>query len=276
MNTSPDVRIRVRDVDLTVRDLGSPHAGAPDLIWGHGLTSSMAREDQFGLLDWERVGAVCRVVRYDARGHGTSESTEDVGGYHWRELALDQLALADRLGVSRYIAAGASMGCATALHAAVLAPERIVALALVIPPTAWETRAAQRELYQANAHLVSTGRIERIIEGGRALPLPDPLADVPAWRAGLEDTMRSTEPARLARALLGASYADLPSRDEVAAIAAPALVLAWTGDRGHPMSTAEELARVMPSAELVPASTPAELGTWTARTCDFLEACGMR
>ena len=70
----------------------------------------------FGLLDWNRMRSVARVVRYDARGHGESESTPDPDTYHWRELALDQLALADVLGIERYIAAGASMGCATALR----------------------------------------------------------------------------------------------------------------------------------------------------------------
>jgi len=47
-----------------------------DLIWGHGLTQSRELEDRFGLVNWSDVPAT--VVRYDARGHGRSESTPDL------------------------------------------------------------------------------------------------------------------------------------------------------------------------------------------------------
>ncbi len=45
-------------------------------------------------------------------------------------------------GAQKFVAGGSSMGCATSIYAALLAPERMKALVLVIPPTAWETRAA--------------------------------------------------------------------------------------------------------------------------------------
>ena len=65
--------VTIRGIDLQCDVSGN----GPDLLWGHGLTSSRAREDVFGLLDWNRMRAVARVVRYDARGHGESESTPD-------------------------------------------------------------------------------------------------------------------------------------------------------------------------------------------------------
>src|SRR5215470_8871307 len=102
--------INVRGVQLEYSVAGD----GPPFVWGHGLTSSMASEDAFSMLDFARLAACCRVVRYDARGHGQSESTPEPGDYAWSELARDQLALADALGIGTYIAAGASMGCATA------------------------------------------------------------------------------------------------------------------------------------------------------------------
>lgn len=128
----------VRGVDLAYEMSGT----GPTLVWGHGLTSNMARDDAFEVLDWPTVRHVARVLRYDARRHGESESTADPIDHHWRNLDLDQLALADAVGVGSYIAGGASLGCATALHAALLAPERVTALLLAIPPRAWETRGA--------------------------------------------------------------------------------------------------------------------------------------
>jgi 3-oxoadipate enol-lactonase len=254
-------------------DLAHDVAGAgPTMIWGHGLTSSRAREAEIELLDWPRIRRHARVVRYDARGHGDSGSSADPATYHWRELALDQLGLADALGIDHYIAGGASMGCATALHAAVIAPERIDALVLVIPPTAWATRAAQQQNYEISAQLVEGGELDLIVTGARAAPSPDPLVDVPAWRDGFEAMIRGTDPARLARIFRGAATADLPSPEQIAAITAPALILAWTGDPGHPMETAEQLVELLPDAELHAASTLDQLRSWTDLTIDFLTA----
>lgn len=258
---------------LTVRDVQLHYdidGKGPTEIWGHGLTSSRAREDELGLIDWTRVRQHARVVRYDARGHGDSGSTAEPSTYHWRELALDQLALADALGIERYIAGGASMGCATALHAATIAPNRITALVLAIPPTAWASRAAQQQGYEIGAQLVESGDRDALLDGARTTPVPDPLVGDPAWSETFERTIRSTDPVRLARIFRGAATADLPEPDAIAELHQPTLILAWTGDPGHPMATAERLAELMPHARLHAASTLADLRTWTDTTIDFL------
>ena len=260
--------VTVRDVDLHYAITGE----GPTFVWGHGLTSSRAREDQFGLLDWSRLATDHKVVRYDARGHGDSGSSAEPATYHWRELALDQLALADALGIDRYVAGGASLGCATALHAATIAPDRITALVLAIPPTAWATRAAQQQNYELTAQLVDAGKIDALVDGVRATPPPDPLVGVDAWRDGFEDTIRSTDPVRLARLFRGAAIADLPDPDAIARLEQPTLILAWTGDPGHPMATAERLQELLPHAQLHAASTLEQLDAFTDITIDFLTA----
>ena len=78
----------IRGVDLAWRRSG---AGLP-LVWGHGLSSSRADEDTFGLLDWELIPDL-DLLRYDARGHGQSGFTTEPAAYSWEELAMDQLAL---------------------------------------------------------------------------------------------------------------------------------------------------------------------------------------
>ena len=240
----------------------------PDLIWGHGLTQTRANEESLGLLDWSGIAA--RVLRYDARGHGLSQSTPELAGYSWEELARDQLALADHLDIDHYIAAGASMGCGTALHAAVLAPHRVARLVLVIPPTGWETRAVQADQWLTTARVIESKGVEPIIAAMEETAPPDPFADNAEWRNRQAAATRSWDPKRLALVLAGATTANLPDREQIKSITVPSLILAWTGDPIHPVSTAEELAELLPDASLYLASTAAELATWTDRVAAFV------
>src|SRR3954471_2158784 len=113
--------VEVRGVELAVTDDGS----GPAYFWGHGLSGSMGQDARFSMFDWKRLVASHRVVRWDARGHGESAGTADPDTYRWDNLGRDLLALADALGIDRFVAGGVSMGAATALHAAHLAPDRV-------------------------------------------------------------------------------------------------------------------------------------------------------
>lgn len=257
----------VRNVEL---DHSRSGTSDPDVVWGHGLSSNQRSEDGFGLLDFGRLAGVCRLLRYDARGHGASGFTTEPTAYSWAELGRDQLALTKQLGIGRYVAAGASMGCGTALHAAVLAPDRIGALVLVIPPTAWETRAERVEVWEQVAQLIEAKGAEGFIAGVAAMPKPDPLAGRPEWDDNMAANARRTDPVRLAGLFRGAGHADLPPREAVATIGVPTLILAWTGDPGHPQSTAEQLAELLPQAQLHLASTWDQFQSWTDHTVDFL------
>jgi 3-oxoadipate enol-lactonase len=239
-----------------------------ELIWGHGLSQSRALEAAAPLVDWSRVQA--HVTRYDARGHGESDSTQELSGYTWAALAQDQLALADHLGIDRYIAAGASMGCGTALYAAVQAPQRVAKLVLAIPPTAWETRAERAGVLLAGADAIESGGVERVIEAQAAMPAPDPYASDPDYQERSATATRSWDAARLALVMRGAAGADLPSRTDIAALTVPTLILSWTGDPTHPVETAAELARLIPHAEWHVASTAADLAGWTNLIAAFV------
>ena len=256
--------VHVRDALLVYEVSGE----GPDLIWGHGLTMSRASDAVLGLLDWDQIPV--SVVRYDARGHGESASTPDTKGYSWSELARDQLALADALGIGSYVSAGASMGCGTALHAAVLSPQRVRALVLALPPTGWETRAAQAAMWELAATLIEEQGVEALIDSRAELEPPDPFKGDTQRREQQADAVRAWEPGRLALVMRGATEANLPDRAELAQIRVPALILAWTGDPVHPVSTAEELAAHIPDTELHVASTASELAEWTALTAAFL------
>jgi len=239
-----------------------------NVIWGHGLSQSRAADGVLPLVDWSRVAA--RLVRYDARGHGASESTADLDGYSWNDLARDQLALADHLGIDRYVAAGASMGCGTALWAAVHAPARIERLVLVIAPTGWESRAAQAKVWEQIGTLIESGGVQAMIDARVEVPPPDPLAHDSGYRDRQAEALRNWSPERLAHVMRGAGRADLPPRAAIEAISVPCLVLAWTGDAVHPMSTCDELELLLSDVEVHRASTRLELDTWTDVVADFI------
>ena len=88
-STAAGGRVTVRGAGLAYETSGS----GPRVIWGHGLSMNRVSDAALGQLDWSRIPAA--VVRYDARGHGESESTPALDGYSWEELGRDQLALAD-------------------------------------------------------------------------------------------------------------------------------------------------------------------------------------
>lgn len=268
----PMASVTIRGVELAHELIGP--VDAPAFVWGHGLTSSRAGEDEFALVDTRRLGSgQARVLRYDARGHGTSGLTTDPAGYSWAELARDQLALVDQVGIDRFVAGGASMGAATALYTALLAPDRVEALVLVIPPTGWELRAAQVAQYEQMASIVERVGVEPIIAASSAMPPPDPFVGLDEWSEGRAAALRAADPERLAMVFRGAGHADLPPPEDVATIDVPVLILAWTGDPGHPVASAERLAELLPGAAGCPpvlASTWDELCTWTDRCADFL------
>ncbi len=250
-------------------EVSAPVAG-PTLVWGHGLSSDRAGERAFPIVEVDALASEARIVRYDARNHGRSSLAAAPAGNSWEQMALDQLALADHLGIGHHVAGGASLGAATALWAATLAPSRIDALVLVIPPTGWETRAAQTDRYEMMAGVLERHGPQSLIDGLDAVPIPDPFADDPTWRDRSADRLRRADVPKLAQAFRDATSANLPERDRIADLDQPMLILAWTGDPGHPISTVDELRNLRPDAEVHVASTAADLGSWTDRVRQFL------
>lgn len=241
------------------------------LVWAHGLSSSRADDQQLPLVDLERLAHERPVLRYDARGHGASGDLAEPAQGAWAELALDLIGLIDHVAFDDVVLAGASMGTATALHAALRLGERVEQMVLVIPPTAWESRRTQTDTYLQMANVVERDGIDPLIAGMAAVAPPDPLAGDDRWIDKRRAALGAASPTRLAAIFRGAALADLPDPDTLRSIEAPTLVLAWSGDPGHPVSTAEQLGELLPNAEVVISSTATELASWTDRTATFLD-----
>lgn len=227
----------------------------PLVVQLHGLTSSRLRDASMGL-DLPQYLRGCRVLRYDARGHGASTGTERPEDYVWPRLAGDLLALLDHVAPGEQVhGVGPSMGTATLLHAAVRDPGRFASLTLVVPPTAWESRRAQASTYVAHADLIAREGLEAFVELGRTGPVVPALAEAPL-------TLPSVAEALLPAVMRGAASTDLPEPDEITGVGTPTLVLAWSDDPTHPISTAKRLRELMPNSRLVVARTPYGIMAW--------------
>lgn len=256
---------------MTDLDWDSYGDGERTLIWAHGLTSSRKAQADSPLAGIT-LGAAAggwRVIRYDARGHGESPKPHDPDCYRWDRLADDMLEVADAVGVERFVAAGASMGAATSLFAALKAPERVEATVVVIAPTAWETRAAQGDAYETSASIVEAKGLDRLIAAASMQPPSTMFGEVGKERSLAN--MAAMDPEAFPHVMRGAAQSDLPTPDEIASIEAPTLLLSWAGDDGHPVSTGERLAELLPSSELRVALSPTEVEDWPQIIAEFLD-----
>lgn len=213
-----------------------------------------------------------RVIRYDARGHGDSEGTADAASYTWPELAADLVGVLDVVGIERCAVGGASLGCATALLAATVVPSRVEQLVLVIPPTAWEERVATRGLNLTGARLVDDVGPRAVVD---VLAQQPPLAVLgehgERWRdEGLRQLLEMDH-ALLPAIFRGAAASDLPPAEVLASVTAPTLLLAWSDDPTHPVSTARQLASILPNAQLHVADDLDSIRGWPLLISDFLD-----
>ena len=86
-----------------------------------------------------------RVLRYDQRGHGGTETTP--GPYSIKLLADDAYHLTEVLGIGSVHFVGLSMGGFTGQMLAVLYPDKVLSLALcdtacIMPPTASQSSSS--------------------------------------------------------------------------------------------------------------------------------------
>ncbi|MFI0965813.1 alpha/beta fold hydrolase [Streptomyces sp. NPDC021080] len=241
--------------------------GGPAAVWAHPLCSSSLTPESSGAFDWSPVAAAGRsLVRYDARGHGRSTGAPTPEDFRFPVLARDLLALLDVISPHAPVAGiGLSLGTATLLHAAVLAPHRFDRLVLTAPPTAWETRPQQAAAYTQLADLVEEHGASVIDTALAAAPVPAPYRDAPGFPFPVE-----VDEHLLPSVLRGAAASDLPPKDSLARLRLPVLILPWAGDPGHPLSTAETLASLIPGAQTKVAHHIDDLRAWGTDAAEFL------
>ncbi len=236
-------------------------------IWAHGLCSSMAHEDELGLFPCSELAGTMPVIRYDARGHGSAVGGFEERSYRWSAMVDDMLRAAE----GPFVAGGIGSGVATALYAALRAPRRVAALVLVLPPAAWDQRAATTATYEADADMAEMSGSKRVADAVRHRPLSPLLAQIRSDAREVDARhLQAMDPKLLAPVLRAAARSDLPRLKDLRAVIVPTLVLAWEGDPEHPVSTAQAVADAMLQGELHIATDIADAKAWPATVEEFL------
>lgn len=258
---------RMLDVDGATIAYEVQEGDDPVVVALHGLSSSRAGEQAGGFFDWSPVAGTGRtLVRYDARGHGRSTGRAEPADYAWGALARDLVTLLDIVSPGRPVdAIGVSMGAGTLLHAVLRRPERFRRLALVIPPTAWATRATQADSYRQLATMAEQQGYDAVVRAMSAFGTL-PLLEAGGWATPPPPDIG---PALLPAVFRGAAGTDLPDPEALAAVRHPVLLALWVGDPGHPVSTAQLLHDLLPQSALTLLDTPHELRGLGPRIADF-------
>ena len=241
----------------------------PLVVFGHGLMGKIEQVMPEGV-DLEGVFEQVRLLTYGARGHGHSNGPQDPEQYTWETLGRDMAALIAHAGEESAIVGGASMGAATALWMAVEQPERVRALAVLMPPPlggpAFQTaeeRSAIAVLEMLSMAVQASG-IEQTIAFARNAPgfeaTPEDAEARAAW-------LRSQNPLTLKHAIPGLVKSPFHHPDDYGRITAPTIVVAHEGDALHPVRAARLLAEKIPNSELIVAPEP---GYWVNHPEAFL------
>jgi pimeloyl-ACP methyl ester carboxylesterase len=199
------------------------------------------------------VAAGHRVVTVDMLGHGASEQPYDMTQYSMQLFGADILALLDHLGVLQAVIGGTSLGANVALEVAVVAPERVRALVLEMPVLENALPVVAAAFVPLALALRISQRMMRVVSAlTRAIPRSHFFIDI------LLDFVRRDPAASLA-VLDGMIFGRVaPPVAQRRALRHPTLVIGHWSDPIHPFTDADKLARELPNARLVTASSITE------------------
>lgn len=119
------------------------HPAAPALVLSNSLGTDLSMWDP----QMVALAGQFKVVRYDQRGHGSSDAP--TGPYAIEQLADDVVSLLDHLEIERASFVGLSLGGMVGMRLAASRPERLERLVLsctahrLPPASAWQERAAK-------------------------------------------------------------------------------------------------------------------------------------
>lgn len=142
---------------IWVEDSGGD--GPPALLLHPGIADSSIWDDV-----WSHLADRCRLVRFDVRAYGRSpRATEPY------TVAGDALAVLDHLGIPAAHLAGVSMGGGASMDLAVLHPERVLSLTLLVPGVNGYPWPDEPELEAQFERLVAEDDQEGLLEFGLRL-----------------------------------------------------------------------------------------------------------
>lgn len=190
-----------------------------------------------------------RTIAFDNRGAGRSD--KPTGAYNLEQMADDAIAVLDACNVEAAHVVGLSMGGAISQIVALKYPQRVRSLTLVA--TACRNHPWREDLLQSWADIAQTkgmGTLGR--EAARWMVGPRSfrrLLPALSWMAPLQLLKSASAFASQVKAILATNDDELSL--ELSNIACPAMVVVGNQDILTPRGDAEEIASLIPTAELV-------------------------
>jgi 3-oxoadipate enol-lactonase len=228
--------------------------GGPVTVFAHGLAGDISSTRPLG------SAVAGKRVFFHFRGHGRSDSPP--GPWTFGDLARDLRAVADLAGATR--AVGVSLGAGALCRLLASSPDRFERVVLYLPSALDGTRApAVRERFARLLAAVGDGDAAAIADVVAA-DLPVAVRNTPAGWGYLRQRVEQLQRDGLADELT--TLWDEPALADpgvLAAVRAKVLVIGCAGDEVHPVAVAEQLAGVLPDAELHVYDRPGVL--WSRR-----------
>ena len=228
---------------LAYEDVG---AGLP-VVWQHGLGADRTQPAEV----FPDITGVRRIM-LECRGHGDSE-LGDPALLSIAQFANDVVALLDHLKIEKAVLGGISLGAAISMRLAATAPSRVTGLILARP--AWVDAAAPSTMkpYIAVAELLERfGREEGMREFSGSSIYSEVSKLSPDNAASLASFF--SRPNELSTIeLLSRIAKDGPglTREQIASIAAPTLIIGTEEEFVHPLIYASSLKDWIPRSTLL-------------------------
>ena len=222
----------IRAGEIVLHYLLEGPEGAPVVMFSNSLATSLAV--------WEAQAAALkdnyRVLRYDTRGHGLSD-TPDPGaaGYTIDQLADDAAALIKALGLGRVHLCGLSIGGMLGQRLAAKSPDLLASL--ILCDTA---QTMSREVWDERLATIRKSGIEVIVEGTMERWFTKPFRErAPDTVQGIRNMVRRTP----AEGYLGCGTAirNMDLRPDGPRITCPTLVLVGEEDPATPVASARAI-----------------------------------
>jgi pimeloyl-ACP methyl ester carboxylesterase len=191
-----------------------------------------------------------RVITLDLRGHGASPAPD--GTYTMDQMADDVLETLDSLGLTEpFVVGGLSMGGYVAMSIAARHPERLKGLMLINTRAKADTPETARIREELAQIVLREGKVDAVV-GTMAprLVSPSTLVNHPELMTRLQEQMNAISPTGVVNTLRG--LAIRPDRTEaLARFRKPTLMIAGADDLLIPITESNEMAAVIPDANLV-------------------------
>ncbi|MGZ4689232.1 MAG: alpha/beta fold hydrolase [Acidimicrobiia bacterium] len=222
----------------------------PTLLLVHGFGG--AKEDFAHHVD--ALATSHRVVTFDHRGHGESDSPPDAASYSLDRLAADTVAVADAVGADQFRLLGHSLGGMVARRVVIAHPQRVEALVLM-DTSPGPVPGMDGELIEMAAVIAlneGMDELKRIMDAFQPLGTPayeKLLAERPDYQEFNDRKWASLS--AVMWATLGREVRDQPEElPLLASVGCPALVIVGEQDKPF-VGVSRDMADTMPGAELV-------------------------